>query len=367
MKVGELLVGEGLITPIELEEALKCQVIFGGRLGTNLIELGLLDEEELARTLSRKLGLPWVDPPELLMEVPPDVLALIPADFAERYKVIPLRFENRRLTLAMLNPSDLRAVEEISFATGLIIRPVIAPEVRLLLALEKHYDIPRKIRYVPVTRMLRSRRKSPPSPEPSPPSPFEGYLCADAEETAPFPADVALEPEAEAPEEAPCIDAAGSEDSFLKGLTEARNRDEVANLLVGHLGREYGRAALFLIREGTAFGWKGMSRGKALEDFDRARIPLTDASVVKAVAEKGGYYLGPVPPGANASLLQAMGGEVPGSAVLLPLLLAGRIVGILYLDDKGDLGPKLDSLRRLAAKGVMALEILILKNKILMT
>lgn len=366
MKLGELLVREGLITPSELEEALKCQVIFGGRLGTNLIELGLIEEEEIAKTLSRKLGLPWVNPPEMLMDIPAGVLAAVSAALADRYKVIPMRLENRRLTLAMLNPSDLRAVEEIAFCTGFIVRPVVAPEIRLLLALEKHYQIARKMRYIPIARTVPNRRGAKAPPPPPMPSPFEGYLSGEEEPSAAA-LGISIEPEPEISEAPPRVEGLRGKEALLQGLAEVRSRDEVANLLVGHLGAEYRRVALFLLREGAVFGWKGMSAGRAIDGFDQVRIPLSEAAALKTVAESGGYHLGPVPPGANTALLQSLGGEVPEVALLLPLLLAGRIIGILYLDGGENPGERLDGLRHLASKGVMALEILILKNKILMT
>ncbi len=111
LKLGEMLIREGLLTSAQLEEALKYQVIFGGKLGTNLIEMGLVEENALARVLSRKLGVPCAEESEL-MRISPEVIKLIPKDIAARYKVIPLRLENRRLTLVMADPTDLKAIDE---------------------------------------------------------------------------------------------------------------------------------------------------------------------------------------------------------------------------------------------------------------
>ncbi|MEJ2700199.1 MAG: hypothetical protein P8Z70_11145, partial [Desulfuromonadales bacterium] len=147
LKLGEMLIREGLLTSAQLEEALKYQVIFGGKLGTNLIEMGLVEENALARVLSRKLGVPCAEESEL-MKIPSEVIKLIPKDIAAKYKVIPLRLENRRLTLVMADPDDLKAIDEIAFRTGFLVRPALTPEVRLVLALEKYYEIPRGIRYI---------------------------------------------------------------------------------------------------------------------------------------------------------------------------------------------------------------------------
>src|SRR5512137_2809042 len=100
-KLGEILVEAGVMTPAQLGEALKSQVLYGGRLGTNLIEMGYLEENELAGYLSRKLGLPCV-PPEQLMSVTPDIIRLVPKELEENYQIVPLALDKKRLTLAML-------------------------------------------------------------------------------------------------------------------------------------------------------------------------------------------------------------------------------------------------------------------------
>src|SRR6056297_1395305 len=163
MKLGELLVQEGVITPHQLEEALKYQVIFGGKLGTNLIELDFVREDDIAKTLSRMLRVPLVSG-EQLQNIPEDVIKLIPRDIAEQYQVIPLSLEHRKLTLVMANPSDLKAIDEIAFRTGFIVRPAVAAEVRLILALEKYYHSPREIRYVQVSKKVENDMRGESSP-----------------------------------------------------------------------------------------------------------------------------------------------------------------------------------------------------------
>src|SRR5512135_3056271 len=127
IKLGEMLVEAGLLTQEQLEATLKNQVIYGGRLGTNLIELGYLSEEDLARFLSKKLELPCAAK-EQLMSITPDIIQLLPKEVADKYKVVPLGRDRKRLTLAMLDPADLSVVDAISFITGYYISPLIAPE-----------------------------------------------------------------------------------------------------------------------------------------------------------------------------------------------------------------------------------------------
>jgi Type II secretion system (T2SS), protein E, N-terminal domain len=134
LKLGELLINEGLLTTGQLEEALKCQVIFGIKLGSSLIELGFIEENRLTALLSRKLGVPAVTRNEL-MEIPHSVYSLLPSTIAEQYRVLPFKLENRRLSVAMADPSDFKAIDELSFVTGFIIQPFIAPDINISFAL----------------------------------------------------------------------------------------------------------------------------------------------------------------------------------------------------------------------------------------
>ena len=156
IKLGEMLIEAGLLTRAQLDAALKNQVIFGGKLGTNLIELGYLAEEDLARFLSKKLELPCATN-EQLMSIPPDIIKLIPKEVADKYKVIPISREKKRLTLAMLDPADLSVIDAISFVTGFYISPLIAPELRLAVALENYYGIKRDVRYIQLSEKWKDR------------------------------------------------------------------------------------------------------------------------------------------------------------------------------------------------------------------
>jgi hypothetical protein len=392
-RIGDLLLQQGVITQAELEEALKYQVIFGGKLGTNLIEMGVLEEEDITRVLSRKFNIPAVDL-EQIMHVAPEAIAAIPAELAGKYRVLPLVLEGRRLTLAMADPADLKAVDEIAFRTGLIVRPQVVAEVRLVLALEKYYGLKRDWRYINVAKRVKARKKKI-APDLCPPEVALALLAKKAWEI-PQPNSESLEggeavldglppalqtPEedelldleeadihVEAPEEgvAGGIDALGEE--IAAGmLVEAQDRDEILAAVLGSLARDFPRCAIFLVRGELAMGWKCALGQQTAPGFDLLQIPLDEPSVLKTVAEGKSYYLGPVPRSPfNSMMLQEMGGTVPAAALLVPLLMMGRVVGILYADGKGiNLGERLFDLQKLTARAAMAFEILVLKNKIL--
>jgi hypothetical protein len=391
IRIGDLLLHQGLITQAELEEALKYQVIFGGKLGTNLIEMGVLEEEDITRALSKKFKVPAVDR-EQIMHVPPEAIAVIPAKLAGKYRVVPLWLEGRRLTLAMADPADLKAVDEIAFRTGLIIRPQVVAEVRLVLALEKYYGIERDWRYINCAKKVKAREKklalTPPAvafdllqeetwefSQPKPESLDGGEtvlaglpqaLRASGEEEL-----LDLE-EADVHEEGPDEEAAGiivplSEESAAELLVEAQDRNEILAAVLGSLSRDFPRCAIFLVRGELAMGWKCTLGRRATPGFDLLQVPLGEPSVLKTVAEGKSYYLGPIPRSPfNSMILQEMGGTVPTAALLVPLLMMGRVVGILYADGEGvNLGERLPGLQKLTVKAAMAFEILVLKNKIL--
>lgn len=152
-KFGQYLLRNQVISQEQLNEALQCQVIFGGRLGTNLVELGYLTLDDLARLLSRRSGYPAASPEEL-EELPREVLSSLPKPTIEKYKIIPIRTEAKSLHLAVCDPTDVKTMDEIQFATGMRIKPYLLPELRMFYLLEKHYGLKRDIRYIRLGRSL---------------------------------------------------------------------------------------------------------------------------------------------------------------------------------------------------------------------
>lgn len=364
-RLGDLLLQQGLVSTAQLDEALKYQVIFGGKLGTNLLEMGILEEDELARALSQQFRVPTISGEEV-MNVEPQVLALLPRELIEEHGVLPLKLEGRRLTLLMLDPSNFKLIDDISFRTGLIIRPVVAAEVRLVLALEKHYNISRDRRYIHVTKKIATKR---PAPAPAPPPPLPEAATSPQPEARPqhdleFSLDD-LDASEELAEIAPLEEILDSETLALY-LADARDRDDVLDSIASYLSHEYARVALFLVRGNIAQGWKASVDQQDLPAFKEAQFPLDEPSILKTVVETSSFLLGPIPRTPfNSMFLQEIGGRVPQTALLVPLLMMGRVVGIIYVDGTGEeLTEKLFELQKITIKAAMAFEILVLKNKI---
>ena len=140
MRLGAWLLNKGKISEDQLQRALQHQKFFGGRIGSSFIKLGYIDEDTLGDFLADVSGVPYASPARL-DSVPPEVLALVPARLAAQYRVIPIAIEGRRLRLAMRDPKDLIALDEIAFLTGMTIEPSVATEFRVQKALQRYYQV----------------------------------------------------------------------------------------------------------------------------------------------------------------------------------------------------------------------------------
>lgn len=138
IRLGDLLVREGLITRGQLDEALTEQRNSGARLGYCLVKLGLVQETEITKMLARQYRMPAVDLSRF--EVEPKILKLIPAEVAVKNTVLPLKREGRTLTVAMADPTNAGVVDDLKFITRYDIFPVIAGEYTLRMAIERYYE-----------------------------------------------------------------------------------------------------------------------------------------------------------------------------------------------------------------------------------
>ncbi len=148
-KLGEILVRENLISPQHLREALDYQREHGGRLGFNLVKLGLVSDDMITAVLSRQYGIPSVNLDLFQIEEP--VLRLIPREVAQKYSVLPLSRVGATLTLAMVDPTNVFAMDDIKFMTGLNVEPVVVAEASIQQAIAKYYGGTREIELASVS------------------------------------------------------------------------------------------------------------------------------------------------------------------------------------------------------------------------
>lgn len=319
MKLGELLVKEGLITREHLRLALERQVIFGGRIGTNIVELGILTEDEFTKFLSRYLKIQVVESSQLV-SIDEEIIACINKEMAEKYKAIPFKKEKNRLHVAMLDPKDINLLDEFRFASGYDIIPYAASELRILYALEKYYGVKRDLRYISIFDRFEEDEKQ--------------VVTADPEE--------------------------------LKKVKEAfasvRDKEEIAGLLISEAQKAAKRVALFIVKGSNVSGWK--SKGISVEGVN---INTTLPSVFNEVLARKAYYRGPVLniPG-NEEFIKILSGT-PQDSLTIPINIRERAIALLYADNGNNsvLDANLNYLNTLVAVASIAFEILILRKKIM--
>ena len=372
LKLGELLLKEKMVTPAQLEEALKNQVIYGIRLGSSLVEMGYVDDETIAQLLSRKLGVPCVGRKELAA-VSKDLLRDFPRRLVETYHVVPLKLEGNRLHLAMTDPTDFGSLEEIGFATGYVIKPYIAPDVHISRALAKYYHI--SIGETRYQQVADQRRKNNESTETKAatismptitetgellnvtiPAEFEGFASLHGDE----PDDMFMYSEAV---------IRYTVDRVSMDFAGAGTRDDIANVFIKYLGQEFTAAALFIVRGNSAVGWRGVTGREKVPDFEELSLLLSKPSVLRDVIDSRNFSMGAlVNTPENRQLLAILNLRSETSLLVLPLVMMNKVVAVVLVTaDMEALGERLNELQRLVRKASLAFEMLIIKNKILMT
>jgi hypothetical protein len=415
LRLGEAMVKDGQISSETLAKALERQIIFGGRLGTNLVEMGAVTEEALAKFLGKVLGVPYAGP-DKFKDIPQDAIDAFPTELAKKYTAFPIFRERARLHLAMKDPNDITVIDELRFIVGLDIKTYIASEIRIMYALEKFYGIKRNLRYISIldeedkkpapggVQMFTKTAPPPPpvkepEPEPQPqtpepPEPPEpddepeiDYTAQPVKFEWPEPEVIsqpdmsqpsAPQPQAlqqpvqpsvqPTPVQAAPVQPAAPEDPYAV-LANPPDREAIAGAVVAAAAVEVSRAVLFLARGNAVAGWRAAGTGLSDDMAAGMSLPIGEQCIFKSVIEEKATYKGPVlrvPD--NAALLEHLGGKGPQEAAAIPLVIRGKVVGVLYADDgEGSIirAGGFDRLTALMAKASMSLEILILKTKIL--
>ncbi len=137
-RLGALLINANLISEQQLQQALQKQKKEGGRLGSNLVQMGFIQEDRLIDFLSQQYGLPSIDIEHF--EIDPALIKLIPSEVAQKYMIIPINRSGSTLTIAMVDPSNVFAIDDVKFMTGYNVEPVVASEGAIKAAIDKYYD-----------------------------------------------------------------------------------------------------------------------------------------------------------------------------------------------------------------------------------
>lgn len=153
-KIGDLLVEHGFITPEHLQAALKEQASTGNRLGGILVEQGLITEDELVYTISERLGIQRISLSSLVID--PEVINLVPVEVARRYTLIPIFSMGETLTLAMADPLNIIAIEQVKYSTHKEIKRVVSSSTEIKSAIDQYYSVADSLQEIVASRRDQS-------------------------------------------------------------------------------------------------------------------------------------------------------------------------------------------------------------------
>jgi hypothetical protein len=414
MRLGELLLQENLITPQALEEALESQVVHGGRLGTNLVELGLLSEQDLARMLGKQHNVASASG-EMIPD--PRALALVDLGEADEKDFLPMRVDATRMSVAVINPEDIATLDALAFKTGKRVVPVVIPEFRMNQLQRRYCKAFRAMRAIDMNAVRPTRAQQeaekeaakgedlmseeefqslyaqaltgggkPVGEEPvlelveaveeEVPAPIvQGYVAeVPVPPVAPPPLETLPElfvPEAPLLEEAPAVvpppvpvvppvaparprqrvpvapmapELPPTPLTFAEAqaeLSRSSDREQVAATVLRFALGKWKRCLLLSVQGNLVTGWRGMGQGVREAAVKRIGIGLQAPSTFRLVRDTRSHYVGPVRRDAASGLFyKLLGGDYPTTAVILPLLVRGKLVHMLYVDNgPGQLTP----------------------------
>lgn len=356
-RLGSLLLEEKLITQVQLEEGLETQVVYGGRLGTNLVELGFVKEPDLARVLGRQHNCAFA-----AGEMVPDpaALAVAEADFYDDKDVLPMRVDATKLTVAITHPKQIEAIDALGFKSGKRVVQVVIPEFRMAQLLRRYAKAFRPMRPIDMNTLRPSKAMNAGDPKPSEVGDLinEGdfaalYAQAAApeeeviegaviEDDVPVVTGAVVEPPPVAGRPAPPPPLAVPQPepkpiTFVEAqklLSQSQNRDDIAQTVLRFARGKFRRALLLSVRGDLVTGWQGLGKGVKREAVQRIGLSLKEDNSVKMVRDLRSHFIGPMKKSPGMEVFyKLLGGAAPATAVMMPLLVRGKPVHILYVDN----------------------------------
>ncbi len=379
-RLAESLVSQGEITEEQLKKALQRQLIMGEKIGTNLIELSFISEDQLAEALSMVFHVPPASE-NLFRNIPPGVINLIPKDLAVKHKIIPIKKEQKLLTVAMENPDNLAVIDELSFMTGCRISTVVASESRIWLELEKHYKHPRPLRYILVKleeepliieRGLGGRATEAASPAKEEEmvinrSAADEWLGGREEE----PAYTVDYHKAKAPmvEEKPAPKVVPAPSIFQETvnlLSTVETRDDAIKIVLDYISQNFDNVIFFVVSVAEAKAWNAKCKGIDDSGLSELKVSFGGPSMFLTVKNSEQPYYGDISGFPfDDEFLGRIGRKRPIKVLLAPIMLKTKMVAMLYVDNDAKEIPseKIAEIKSIIEKLSIAFEILLLKKK----
>jgi Type II secretion system (T2SS), protein E, N-terminal domain len=340
VKLGTLLLRNAAIGLSQLEAALRNQVLYGGRLGTNLVELGFIDLELLSSYLSDLTGFPTATP-TLLDGADKALIDRLGADEAHRLRAIPLGYldtDKDTIAIAMVDPTDA-ALDDLRAAfLNTMIKPYVVPELRALYYLEKHFGLPRRARFI---RTARAGSEPAATDDRRRQQPAQGMVMPPA---------FRLEPRRKRstsqvnPIEG--IPTSVTYGAACERIDTARDRNAIADAFTEYAKGRCDALVVFLIRDGNALGWRGYASPPARleKPIEQLSLPLGGASALQSAHDAGQTFLGAPPSAAHPVETQLWAAlhvaPEPVAVLVVPVLVKQRAVNLIYAHTLGGQPPR---------------------------
>jgi hypothetical protein len=383
---GALLLRMGVLRPGDLAAATALQERDGGSFGECLVRLGFIDEEQLAEFYKTRLMITRV-PDHRLVDLHKNVLALVPADMAAEFRVVPIDLDGDGLVLAMADPTDNHAVDEVAFFADRFVIRVVATESAVRDAIERHYGVrftsPRAAERVPSRVAQPAPKKGGPTteahperpPNPSPPPPQQKAKTVVAKPSKeeldeqivlltkvkyadatplpmPIPPPDDYQPDYLPQEDEPILLTTPKEqprerkrsdtlpgfaqitvpDPPLARLRAAQHRDEIGAAVLDYVALMMRRGAFFVMKKSILIGHDARGADVDPSIVRKLVINVEAPSLFRDVIASRLPYRGPLPETpANRAFAYALGGVSP-EVLVMPIAVRDRVIAVLFAD-----------------------------------
>jgi hypothetical protein len=372
-RLGEILIEKGVLSISELHTALETCHRSGARLGTQLLEFGYVDEGVLLEALAKQLGVPSVVKVKLLHS-PQDARRMLPAYAARRLQAVPFEKTKRGIKVAMTNPNDRAAIDEIKIFIKSPILPHVATEAAVLAAIEgaEVEEVPPWSPDIEVSA-VKARRSGD----------DEGWSrlweVPRFDAGALFKARDRQNPQHEVlvasyPNLEPVFSESVSsfepqidEDNFSEFLNQAEHRDDIGAIIARYAASLYDRVCLFSVHKDVVSGWMARGRSVTLEDLQTFSVPLDRPSLFSDMGHADSYVGAILENAANNTLMRVIAEPEPNEVVLVPVRVRKRVVAFVLCDDPGHPAAQeqVEKLVVACRKAGVAFEVLIMRKKIM--
>jgi hypothetical protein len=372
-RLGEILIEKGVLSISELHTALETCHRSGARLGTQLLEFGYVDERVLLEALAKQLSVPSVIKVKLLHS-PLEVRRMLPSYAGRRLQAVPFENTKRGIKVAMTNPNDRAALDEIKIFIKQPILPHVATEAAVLAAIEgAEADDGQSWTPDPEISAVKARRSGDDEgwsrlwevPRFDPVS-----LLKARDRTVPqHEALLALYPSLDPvfTESVSSFEPQIDDENFSEFLNQAEHRDDIGAIIARYAASLYDRVCLFSVHKDVVSGWMARGRSVTLEDLQTFSVPLDRPSLFSDMGHADSYVGAILENAANNTLMQVMAEPAPTEVVLVPVRVKKRVVAFVLCDDPGHSAAQehVDNLVVAGRKAGVAFEVLIMRKKIL--